>query len=170
VQGKEVVVYVPSQPAALPALCPETVVFLTSALPDENGDRLNPTTVMQGTIVSWLRYLATAGKKVLVLEKNVAAGGGVVTREVTTPGFRHDMHSAAHQHSSDSQSGTSPSTRVFSKYLRIAGRRPGGLKLETCQKGCRKPRHKVTDSADTTAALQAMLEPQPFHTTLSTFR
>ena len=41
-------------------------------------------------------YLAAAGKKVLVLERNAWLGGGVVTRELTVPGFRHDQHSMAH--------------------------------------------------------------------------
>ena len=41
-------------------------------------------------------YLAAAGKKVLVLERNSWLGGGVVTRELTVPGFRHDQHSMAH--------------------------------------------------------------------------
>jgi phytoene dehydrogenase-like protein len=41
-------------------------------------------------------YLAVAGKKVLVLERNEWFGGGVVTRELTVPGFRHDQHSMAH--------------------------------------------------------------------------
>jgi len=41
-------------------------------------------------------YLAAAGKKVLVLERNSWFGGGVVTRELTKPGFRHDQHSMAH--------------------------------------------------------------------------
>src|SRR3970040_313600 len=41
-------------------------------------------------------YLATAGKRVLVLERNAWFGGGVVTRELTVPGFRHDQHSMAH--------------------------------------------------------------------------
>src|SRR5246127_791557 len=41
-------------------------------------------------------YLAVAGKKVLVLERNEWFGGGVVTRELTLPGFRHDQHSMAH--------------------------------------------------------------------------
>jgi phytoene dehydrogenase-like protein len=41
-------------------------------------------------------YLATAGLKVLVLERNEWIGGGVVTRELTAPGFRHDQHSNAH--------------------------------------------------------------------------
>jgi len=41
-------------------------------------------------------YLAVAGKKVLVLERNEWFGGGVVTRELTLPGFRHDQHSMSH--------------------------------------------------------------------------
>ena len=41
-------------------------------------------------------YLAVAGKRVLVLERNAWFGGGVVTRELTVPGFRHDQHSMAH--------------------------------------------------------------------------
>src|ERR1700710_2345790 len=41
-------------------------------------------------------YLAVAGKKVVVLERNAWFGGGVVTRELTLPGFRHDQHSMAH--------------------------------------------------------------------------
>jgi phytoene dehydrogenase-like protein len=41
-------------------------------------------------------YMAQAGRKVLVLERNAWFGGGVVTRELTVPGFRHDQHSMAH--------------------------------------------------------------------------
>jgi phytoene dehydrogenase-like protein len=41
-------------------------------------------------------YLAAAGKSVLVLERNAWLGGGVITRELTVPGFRHDQHSMAH--------------------------------------------------------------------------
>jgi phytoene dehydrogenase-like protein len=41
-------------------------------------------------------YLAVSGKRVLVLERNGWFGGGVVTRELTLPGFRHDQHSMAH--------------------------------------------------------------------------
>src|SRR3974390_458589 len=41
-------------------------------------------------------YLAAAGKKVLVLERQPWFGGGVVTRELTLPGYRHDQHSMAH--------------------------------------------------------------------------
>lgn len=41
-------------------------------------------------------YMAQAGKKVLVLERNAWFGGGVVTRPLTVPGFLHDQHSMAH--------------------------------------------------------------------------
>src|SRR5690348_9272928 len=41
-------------------------------------------------------YMAKAGKKVLVLERKGHFGGGVPTRELTLPGFRHDEHSNVH--------------------------------------------------------------------------
>ena len=41
-------------------------------------------------------YLAKAGKKVLVLESKPWPGGGVVTREINTPGYWHDEHSSVH--------------------------------------------------------------------------
>lgn len=41
-------------------------------------------------------YLAKAGKKVLLLEAKDYVGGGVITRELTVPGFHHDQHSTAH--------------------------------------------------------------------------
>ena len=41
-------------------------------------------------------YMAKAGKKVLVLERKGHFGGGVSTRELTLPGFRHDEHSNVH--------------------------------------------------------------------------
>lgn len=41
-------------------------------------------------------YLAKAGKKVLVLERNDVIGGGAVTVERNLPGFRYDKHSIAH--------------------------------------------------------------------------
>lgn len=39
-------------------------------------------------------YLAAAGVDVLVLDKNPVAGGGVVSRSLTLPGFVHDPHAA----------------------------------------------------------------------------
>lgn len=41
-------------------------------------------------------YLAKAGLDVLLLEAGDDVGGGVVTREVTLPGFHHDLHAIAH--------------------------------------------------------------------------
>src|SRR5208282_6471596 len=41
-------------------------------------------------------YLAKAGVKVCVVERNEKIGGGVMTREYTLPGFKHDTHSVAH--------------------------------------------------------------------------
>jgi phytoene dehydrogenase-like protein len=41
-------------------------------------------------------YLAKAGKKVLVLERKAWPGGGVVTRQLNTPGYWHDEHSSVH--------------------------------------------------------------------------
>lgn len=37
-------------------------------------------------------YLAAGGFSVAVLERREWAGGGCITREVTLPGFRHDLH------------------------------------------------------------------------------
>ena len=41
-------------------------------------------------------YLAKAGLKVCVVERQDKAGGGVVTKEVTVPGFKHDICSVVH--------------------------------------------------------------------------
>ena len=41
-------------------------------------------------------YLAKAGKQVLLLERKAFPGGGVVTRELNTPGYWHDEHSSVH--------------------------------------------------------------------------
>ena len=41
-------------------------------------------------------YLAKAGRSVLLLERNDYPGGGVVTQELATPGFKLDVHSGAH--------------------------------------------------------------------------
>ncbi|UCV17797.1 phytoene desaturase family protein [Ferribacterium limneticum] len=43
-------------------------------------------------------YLAKHGLSVLVLERNDHIGGGVVTEELTVPGFHHDTHSIIHQY------------------------------------------------------------------------
>ena len=40
--------------------------------------------------------LARAGLKVLVVERKPWLGGGVATREVTLPGFKHDMYGSSH--------------------------------------------------------------------------
>lgn len=47
----------------------------------------------QGLLVS--AYLAKAGLNVCVLEARAFPGGGVVTAEVTAPGFKHDLASTA---------------------------------------------------------------------------
>ena len=41
-------------------------------------------------------YLAAAGKDVVVLERNAWHGGGVVTAELTGPGYLHDRFSTGH--------------------------------------------------------------------------
>jgi len=41
-------------------------------------------------------YLARAGLKVVVVERNPEIGGGCTTQEVTLPGFRHNLHSNFH--------------------------------------------------------------------------
>lgn len=41
-------------------------------------------------------YLAKAGLRVCVVERNAAMGGGCSTDELTLPGFRHNTHSAYH--------------------------------------------------------------------------
>jgi phytoene dehydrogenase-like protein len=40
--------------------------------------------------------LVKHGVKVLVVERNEYVGGGVVTRELTLPGFKHDMYGSSH--------------------------------------------------------------------------
>lgn len=40
--------------------------------------------------------LAKHGLSVLVAERNAYVGGGVVTREVTLPGFKHDLYGSSH--------------------------------------------------------------------------
>lgn len=43
-------------------------------------------------------YLAKAGLRVLILERNSMIGGGAVSREVTLPGFIHDTHATGIAH------------------------------------------------------------------------
>lgn len=47
-------------------------------------------------------YLAKAGLRVLLLERRLDYGGGLTTREVTLPGFYHNLHSINHFHISES--------------------------------------------------------------------
>jgi phytoene dehydrogenase-like protein len=46
-------------------------------------------------------YLAKAGLKILLVERRLTYGGGLSTREVTQPGFYHNLHSINHFHISD---------------------------------------------------------------------
>ena len=43
-------------------------------------------------------YLARAGLKILLVERRLSYGGGLSTREVTQPGFYHNLHSINHFH------------------------------------------------------------------------
>jgi phytoene dehydrogenase-like protein len=43
-------------------------------------------------------YLARAGLKILLVERRLTYGGGLSTREVTQPGFYHNLHSINHFH------------------------------------------------------------------------
>ncbi len=46
-------------------------------------------------------YLAKAGLKILLVERRLTYGGGLSTREVTEPGFYHNLHSINHFHISE---------------------------------------------------------------------
>jgi len=46
-------------------------------------------------------YLAKAGLKILLVERRLTYGGGLCTREVTLPGFYHNLHSINHFHISE---------------------------------------------------------------------
>ena len=41
-------------------------------------------------------YLAKAGLKIAVVERNAAMGGGCSTSEFVAPGFKHNTHSSYH--------------------------------------------------------------------------
>ncbi len=46
-------------------------------------------------------YLARAGLQILLVERRLNYGGGLSTREVTEPGFYHNLHSINHFHITD---------------------------------------------------------------------
>ena len=46
-------------------------------------------------------YLAKAGLDILLVERRLTYGGGLSTREVTLPGFYHNLHSINHFHISE---------------------------------------------------------------------
>jgi len=46
-------------------------------------------------------YLARAGLKILLAERRLTYGGGLCTREMTLPGFYHNLHSINHFHISE---------------------------------------------------------------------
>ena len=46
-------------------------------------------------------YLARAGLNILLVERRLTYGGGLCTREVTLPGFYHNLHSINHFHISE---------------------------------------------------------------------
>ncbi len=46
-------------------------------------------------------YLARAGLDILLVERRLNYGGGLCTREVTLPGFYHNLHSINHFHISE---------------------------------------------------------------------
>ena len=46
-------------------------------------------------------YLARAGLKILLVDRRLTYGGGLCTREVTLPGFYHNLHSINHFHISE---------------------------------------------------------------------
>src|SRR5215471_18251066 len=46
-------------------------------------------------------YLARAGLNILLVERRLGYGGGLATREITEPGFYHNLHSINHFHISE---------------------------------------------------------------------
>ena len=46
-------------------------------------------------------YLAKAGLDILLVERRLTYGGGLCTREMTLPGFYHNLHSINHFHISE---------------------------------------------------------------------
>ena len=46
-------------------------------------------------------YLAKAGLSILLVDRRLEYGGGLTTKEVTAPGFYHNLHSINHFHISE---------------------------------------------------------------------
>ncbi len=46
-------------------------------------------------------YLAKAGLRILLVDRRLQYGGGLTTKEVTAPGFYHNLHSINHFHISE---------------------------------------------------------------------
>src|SRR5580698_10530573 len=46
-------------------------------------------------------YLAKAGLRILLVDRRLQYGGGLTTKEVTVPGFYHNLHSINHFHISE---------------------------------------------------------------------
>lgn len=61
-------------------------------------------------------YLATSGLNVLVLEKNDVVGGGATSRQLTLPGFTHDVHATAVIHLQGLPLLKNDELKLFSKY------------------------------------------------------
>ena len=61
-------------------------------------------------------YLARCGLGVLVLEKNAEAGGGAISRELTLPGFVHDVHATGVAHLQSHPILTNDELGLLSKY------------------------------------------------------
>ena len=79
------------------ALAPLAFSPLTLAQEISNADRFDIVVAGAGhnSLIA-TAYLAKAGYRCLVLEVQPAVGGGVMTEEVTSPGFKHDTCSTAH--------------------------------------------------------------------------
>lgn len=61
-------------------------------------------------------YLAACGLKVLVLEADTQAAGGASTREVTLPGFKHDLHATGIVHLQNHPLLTNDELKLKEKY------------------------------------------------------
>ena len=61
-------------------------------------------------------YLAKAGQKVCIVERQDKVGGGTATREVTVPGFKHDVCSMFHQFIQDNPLIANDELGLLSKY------------------------------------------------------